>query len=253
MCKVIRSFSAIPIVAAALGMALAAAPAQADIELEMQVSATGATSQMFGPSSSPLVVMTTIGSFYSLQPASGSTLGSTPASFLLSLTGSWGYSSASTASGNQVLSVDLSAINVTAPAVPAVLSMLSTLSGTYTGGSAPGSTLELQAWVNSSNTPFAGPPGGPPNTDSGAQPIPTGTVTNTSSGFVTGNAGMYAVDVLLTWTIPSGTAPGTFGLSPLGSTDITPVAPAPSNLVLGLASLPVLGAASWIRRRKTRR
>jgi hypothetical protein len=37
----------------------------------MQVSATGATTQPFGPSSSPLVVVTTIGSFYSLSRRRG--------------------------------------------------------------------------------------------------------------------------------------------------------------------------------------
>jgi hypothetical protein len=248
-----RAFGAVPIAAAALAMAMAVAtaPAQAAIQLEMQVSATGASTQTFGPSSSPLVVVTTIGSFYSLQPASGSTLGSTPTSFLQALTGTWAYSSPSPGPATaQVLKVDLSAINVNAPAVPAALSMLSTLSGTFTSGSAPGSTLELQAWVNGSNTPFT--PSGPPNTDSGAQTIPTGTVTNTSAGFVTGTGGMYAVDVVLTWTIPAGTT-GTVALSPLGSTNVTAAAPAPSNLVLGLASLPVLGAISWARRRKTRR
>jgi hypothetical protein len=62
---------------------------------------------------------------------------------------------------------------------------------------------------------------------------------------------MYAVDVVLTWTIPAGTT-GTVGLSPSGSTVVTPAAPEPSNFVLAFSSLPLLGLATWFRRRKAR-
>jgi len=252
MCKKLRRFGAIPIAVAAIGMALTAAPARAAVALTMQISATGATTQTVPATASPLITSTTIGDF-SLSPATGSTLGSSPSQFILSLGGTFSYSAASGPATAQVLTVDLSAINVTQPSVPGLLTMISTLSGSFT--TSPGianSTLELKTWVNGSNTPFT--PSGPPNTDSGVQTIPIGSVTNSSSGTVAGTGGppaMYAVDVVLTWTVPAGTT-GTVGLSPGGSTNVTAATPAPSNLVLAFTSLPLLGVATWIRRRKAK-
>jgi hypothetical protein len=61
---------------------------------------------------------------------------------------------------------------------------------------------------------------------------------------------MYAVDVVLKWTIPSGTT-GTFVLNVDGSTNLTTVVPEPSSLVVAFTALPPLGIV-WFRRRKAK-
>jgi hypothetical protein len=239
-----------PMAALVLGVVFTANSAPAAPVLQMQISATNSTTQTIppgGPVPGPLVVTTTIGPFFSLVPVSGSTLGSTATNFTLDLSGTISYTATGAASGNQVLTVDLSATNVTQPVVPALLTMTSRLIATPVGGVVPG-TVDLTAWVNSSNTSFS--PSGPPNTDTGPQSIPTNATATPSSGTVAGTGGNYAVDVRLVWTVPSGTPGGTYSFNLDGSENLTGAIPEPSTLVLALTALPPLGIGLWFRRRR---